>query len=371
MFVNMNRKRFRIIFLCGAALLAVSCRDSAPETAQQAYPVAKVGRENVETTADYPATIRGRQDVQIYPQVEGKLTAVRVVEDQRVSRGQTLFIIDQVPYKAALQTAVANVKAARAALATAQLTYDGKRELFGQKVISQFELSTAENSLLAAKAQLAQAEAQEVNARNNLSYTVVKSPADGVVGTIPYRVGALVSSSLSSPLTTVSDNSSMYVYFSMPENNMLALIRRYGTVEETLKRMPDVSLRLNDGTVYDRKGRVESISGVIDSQTGAVSLRAVFPNPSGLLHSGGAGNVLVTQRTDGALTIPQGATYELQDKVFVYRVVDGKARSTRIEVTPLNDRKKYIVRSGLKAGETIVTEGAGLLQDGMAITIKK
>ena len=329
MFVNMNRKRFRIIFLCGAALLAVSCRDSAPETAQQAYPVAKVGRENVETTADYPATIRGRQDVQIYPQVEGKLTAVRVVEGQRVSRGQTLFIIDQVPYKAALQTAVANVKAARAALATAQLTYDGKRELFGQKV------------------------------------------TDGVVGTIPYRVGALVSSSLSSPLTTVSDNSSMYVYFSMPENNMLALIRRYGTVEETLKRMPDVSLRLNDGTVYDRKGRVESISGVIDSQTGAVSLRAVFPNPSGLLHSGGAGNVLVTQRTDGALTIPQGATYELQDKVFVYRVVDGKARSTRIEVTPLNDRKKYIVRSGLKAGETIVTEGAGLLQDGMAITIKK
>jgi len=371
MFVDMNKKRLRLVFLCGAALLAVSCREGAPTMAQQAYPVAKVARESVETTADYPATIRGRQDVQIYPQVEGKLTAVRVVEGQRVIKGQTLFVIDQVPYRAALQTAVANVKAARAAMATARLTCEGKRELYAQKVISRFELSTAENALQAAGAQLAQAEAQEVNARNNLSYTVVKSPADGVVGTIPYRVGALVNSSVQQPLTTVSDNSEMYVYFSMPENSMLALIRRYGTVDQTLKRMPGVSLRLNDGTLYGSKGRVESISGVIDSQTGSVSLRAVFPNPTGLLHSGGAGNVVATQRTDGALTIPQGATFELQDKVFVYRVVDGRAKSTRIEVTPLNDRKKYIVRSGLKQGETIVTEGAGMLQDGMPITTRK
>ena len=238
------------------------------------YPVVTVAQSAVEVTEDYPATIRGRQDIEIFPQVTGKITRVAVTEGERVCRGQTLFIIDQVPYEAALQTAIANVEAASAAVATAQLTYDGKRQLFDQKVISQFELSTAHNALLTAQAQQAQAEAQELNARNNLSYTIVTSPADGVVGTIPYRVGALVSSSSASPLTTVSDNSVMYVYFSLPENRMLSLIRRYGSVEQTLRQMPAVTLRLNDGTSYGVEGRVESISGVIDAQTGAVSLRA-------------------------------------------------------------------------------------------------
>ena len=163
----------------------------------------------------------------------------------------------------------------------------------------------------------------------------------------------------------------MYVYFSMPENSMLALIRKYGSVDKTIKQMPAVQLRLTDGTLYGKKGRVESISGVIDRQTGAVSLRAAFPNTGGLLHSGGSGNVLITEGIGSALTIPQGATYELQDKVFVYRVVDGKAKSTRIEVTPLNEQKKYIVRSGLKPGDVIVAEGAGMLQDGAAVKVRK
>lgn len=225
--------------------------------------------------------------------------------------------------------------------------------------------------MLTAKAQLAQAKAQEVNARNNLSYTVVTSPADGVVGTIPYRVGTLVSPSSSQPLTTVSDNSVMYVYFSMPESKLLSLVRRYGSVEKTLKQMPPVSLQLNDGNLYDRSGYVESISGVLDKQTGAASFRATFPNPTGLLHSGGAGNVLITVKHDSALTIPQVATYELQDKVFVYRIIHGKAKSTPVEVTALNDKKLYIVHKGLNAGETIVTEGVGLLKDGMQVNIKQ
>ena len=144
-------------------------------------------------------------------------------------RGQVLFIIDQVPYLAALRTAEANVEAARAGVATSQLTYDSKKELYAQKVISEFDLKTSYNSLLTAKAQLAQAEAQQVNAANNLSYTEVKSPADGMVGTLPYRVGTLVSASLPKPLTTVSDNSNMYVYFSMTENQLLDLTRRYGS----------------------------------------------------------------------------------------------------------------------------------------------
>ncbi len=362
----------KIIFtLLAVALLASSCKEQRQEASRQAYPVITVQKSAVEVTNDYPATIRGRQDIEIYPQVSGKIVKVAVTEGQRVSRGQTLFVIDQVAYRAALQNAEANVRAARAAAATARQTYVGKRELFEQKVVSEFELNTAHNAMLTAEAQLAQAKAQEVSARNDLSYTVVASPANGVVGTIPYRVGALVSSSSASPLTTVSDNSEMYVYFSMPENSMLALIRKYGSVDKTIKQMPAVQLRLNDGTLYGKKGRVESISGVIDRQTGAVSLRAAFPNTGGLLHSGGSGNVLITEGIGSALTIPQGATYELQDKVFVYRVVDGKAKSTRIEVTPLNEQKKYIVRSGLKPGDVIVAEGAGMLQDGVAVKVRK
>ena len=355
--------------LCGICL--ASCQNERTEEKPQAYPVLTTGVSSVETTDYYPASIQGRQDIEIYPQVSGKIVKVAVTEGERIRRGQTLFIIDQVPYQAALETAVANVEAARANVATLQLTYDGKKELFGQKVISQFELSTAENAFLTAKAQLAQAKAQEVSARNNLSYTVITSPADGVVGTIPYRVGALVSSSSSQPLTTVSDNSVMYVYFSMPEKRLLSLVRNYGSVEETLKQMPSVNLQLNDGSLYECPGRVESISGVLDRQTGAASFRAAFPNPTGLLHSGGAGNILVTERLDSALTIPQVATYELQDKVFVYRIVQGKAKSTPIEVTPLNDKKQYIVRKGLNIGETIVAEGVGLLKDGAPVAIKQ
>lgn len=364
------RKSFYVwAMLFGLCLTA--CQNGTTEEKTQSYPVTTVALSSVETTEEYPAAIRGQQDIEIYPQVSGKITEVAVTEGQCVRRGQTLFIIDQVPYQAALQTAVANVRAAKANVATAQLTYDGKKELFDQKVISQFELSMAENALLTAKAEQAQAEAQEVSARNDLSYTVITSPADGVVGTIPYRVGALVSSSSAEPLTTVSDNSVMYVYFSIPESRMLSLIRRYGSVKETLEQMPPVSLRLDDGSLYDAAGHVESISGVLDYQTGATSLRAAFLNPTGLLHSGGAGNVLITEKIDSALTIPQVATYELQDKVFVYRVIHGKATSTPVVVTPLNEKKLYIVRSGLQAGETIVAEGVGLLQDGMSVTIKQ
>ncbi len=352
-------------------LSIASCQNTATEEKSQAYPILTVKATTVETTDYYPATIRGQQDIEIYPQVSGKIEKVLVTEGQHVRPGQPLFVIDQVPYQAALQTAMANVKAAKANVATAQLTYDGKKELFTQKVISQFELSTAENALLTAKAQQAQAEAQEVDARNNLSYTIVSSPANGVVGTIPYRAGALVSSSSPQPLTTVSDNSVMYVYFSVPENQLLALVRRYGSVDEALKRMPDVGLQLGDGSQYGQSGRVESISGVLDRQTGAASFRAAFPNPTGLLHSGMAGNVLITTKLDSALTIPQVATYELQDKVFVYRVVHGRAKSIPIEVTPLSSQKQYIVHKGLSLGDVIVAEGVGLLKDGMPIAVKQ
>ena len=359
-----------LLLLC-CMIAATGCKQAPPAQMETEYEVMTVVPADRMISSAYSATIRGRQDIDIYPQVSGTLTKVCVTEGQRVKNGQTLFIIDQVPYEAALQTAVANVESAKASLATAQLTYDSKEELYKANVVSSFDLSTAKNSLLAAKAQLAQAKAQEGSARNNLSYhTVVKSPADGVVGTLPYRVGALVSSALAQPLTTVSDNSDMYVYFSMTENQLLGLIRQYGSKEEALKNMPAINLQLNDKSAYSEQGQIESISGVIDRSTGTVSLRAVFPNKEGLLHSGGAGNVIVPVQKTGALTIPQVATFEIQDKRYVYKVVDGKAQSNPVQVTRVNGGREFIVDEGLAPGDVIVAEGVGLLREGTPVKAK-
>lgn len=351
-------------------MVAVSCGQAPTEQGPAQYGVTTIATTDREIQSNYSATIRGRQDIDIYPQVSGTISELRVTEGQSVSKGQTLFIIDQVPYKAALQTAEANVAAAKASVATAQLTYDSKKELFAKSVVSQYDLSTAENTLLTAKAQLAQAEAQRVNAANNLSYTVVKAPANGMVGTLPYRVGALVSASIPQPLTTVSDNSEMYVYFSMTENQLLNLTRKYGSIANTLKNMPDIQLQLNDGSIYDQTGRIESISGIIDTSTGSVQLRAAFPNKGGLLHSGGAGSIILPVNYTDCIVVPQVATFELQDKVYVYKVVDGKATSSMIDVEKINNGREYIVKSGLVPGDVIVAEGVGLLREGTPIVAK-
>lgn len=364
------KERFLKAAVIACTLAAASCSQAPTAPAPAEYAVLTVETADRTVPRVYSAAIRGRQDIAVYPQVSGTITELKVTEGETVRQGQTLFIIDQVPYKAALRTAEANVQAARAGVATAQLTYDSKKELFARNVVSQFDLSTSENTLLSAKAQLAQAEAQRVNAANSLSYTVVKATSDGIVGTLPYRVGALVSPSMPQPLTTVSDNSQMYVYFSMNENQLLALTRQYGSTEATLAQMPDVQLQLSDGSLYGTPGRVESISGVIDPSTGSVQLRAVFANPDGLLHSGGSGNVILPTFYKECVVVPQTATFELQDKVYVYRIVDGKASSSMIEVEKISDGREYIVRSGLTPGEVIVAEGVGLLREGTPVVAK-
>lgn len=348
----------------------VSC-GNVEQSGEQAYPVMTVAADSVTIEESYSASIQGRQDIEIYPQVSGTIRRVCVKEGQKVRKGELLFVIDQVPYIAALRTATANVRAAAAQVETARLDYDSKKELFRENVVSEYDLSTAKNALAVAEAGLEQAKAQETDARNNLSYTEVKSPSDGVVGTLPYRMGALVSPSMTSPLTTVSDNREMYVYFSMTENQLRSLLRQYGSPEEVISRMPAIRLRLNDGTLYENEGRVETISGVINRQTGTVSVRGVFPNEKSLLVSGGIGNVVIPRMERGAVVIPQSATYELQDKLFAYKVADGKAVSTQLTVERIHDGKEYIVRNGLQAGDVIVSEGVGLVQDGMEITVRK
>ena len=352
---------------CCAA--AVGCVEAPVAAGPEHYAVQTVATSDREIPVYYSATVRGRQDIDIYPQISSTVSELCITEGQQVDEGQTLFIIDQVPYKAALQTAEANVAAAKAGVSTAKLVRDSKKQLFRRKVVSQFDLSSAQNQLLTAEAQLAQAEAQRVSAANNLSYTVVKAPSKGVVGTLPFRVGALVGPS--AKLTTVSDNSEMYIYFSMTENQLLNLTRRYGSTAATLQNMPDVQLQLSDGSLYDHSGRVESISGVIDASTGSVQLRAAFPNKNGLLHSGGSGNIILPSVYKDCIVIPQTATFEIQDKVYVYKVIDGKASSAMIDVEKVTNGREYIVRSGLEPGETIVAEGVGLLREGTPIVPKQ
>ncbi len=352
------------------ALLAFSCGNSQ----QGGMPARSLAVMTVEPTSQelnsaYPATIKGQQDIEIRARVSGYITKLCVDEGAVVHKGQPLFLIDAVPYQKAVQAAEAAVEVAKANVATTQLTVDSKTELHAQNIISDYDLQTAKNSLASAKAALAQAEAQLASARNDLSYTTITSPSDGVVGTIPFRVGSLVGTTTQEPLTVVSDINKMFVYFSMNEKQLLALTRQKdGSVNSMIGAMPEVQLQLADGTMYPAKGKIETLSGVIDLSTGAVQMRATFPNAQRLLRSGGTGTVLIPSVLDSALLIPQSATYEVQDKKFVYVLGDSsKVKNTEITVFPLDNGKQYVVTSGLKPGEQVVVEGVATLRDGMPI----
>lgn len=362
------RKNSKIAMASALVLVALFSSCGGEKKQQEAsvveFPTTKVTKQDVTLDAKYSATIRGRQDIEVYPQVGGTLQKLCVTEGQKVSKGQTLFIIDQVPYQAALNTAEAALKAAKAQEATAQLTYNSRKELFDQQVVSEYDLQTAQNSLLTAKASVAQAEAQVVNARNSLSYTVVKSPADGVVGTLPYRQGALVGPSIPQALTTVSDNNQMYVYFSMNESQLLELTRKSGSTEQAIKDMPPVKLQLVDGSMYETTGTVESVSGVVDRSTGSVQLRAVFNNPGHMLHSGSTGNVIIPVEHKDVLVVPAAGVVQTQDKHKVYVVdKDGVAHSQLVTILPQSTGKEFIVTEGLEAGVEVVAEGASMVKE--------
>ncbi|MBO8485068.1 MAG: efflux RND transporter periplasmic adaptor subunit [Bacteroidetes bacterium] len=345
-----------------------SCKQ---QTAQQpmasTYPLMTLAPEDRTLTVSYTAVIEGKQDVEIRPQVSGFVTDVLVKEGAKVRKGETLFIIDTIPYAATYQQAKAAVATAEAQMATARLTLEGDEELYREKVISDFQLQTTRNTYNTAVAALAQARAQEASAANNLSFAKVTSPVDGVAGMTSVRVGALVSASMAEPLINVTDNSQMYVYFSLPEKEVLGLTRQYGSIDKTLAAYPAVSLTLNDGSLYENEGKIDVISRMVDKATGTVSLRAVFSNPDGRLMSGGSANINIPYTRTGVIVIPQEATFEIQDKIFTYKVVDGKAASTQIKVFKINNGREYIVEEGLNEGDVIVAKGAGLLREGTPV----
>ena len=366
----MKNKVLAIIF---SAIALASCNQNKTQTATQKenyYETMEVTLSDRTLTTGYSAAISGVQTVEIRPQVSGMITDILIEEGESVTKGQVLFVIDQTPYKAAYEIAVANVKSAEAALSTAKLILESNKNLYEQDVVSEFDLMTAQNDLTEAEARLALCKAEEVNASNNLSYTEVRSPVNGVASMIPYRVGALVNSSIAQPLVTVSDDSRVYAYFSMAENQMLDMVQQYGSLNNAIRQMPEVELIMSNGEKYEHTGKINAISGTISESTGAVSIRAVFNNRNHLLRNGGSGTIIIPMTLQNCMVIPQSATYELQDRVFVYKVVDGKASSTEIHIAPQNNGVEYIVTDGLEVGDIIVAEGAGLIKEGTPIKSK-
>ena len=360
--------KFLFVAAVTASLTACGGGGSMPKFGNNEFPVETVGVNSASLQSTYPATIKGIQDVEVRPKVSGFITRVYVHEGQVVKAGQPLFSIDSETYQAAVRQAQASVNTARAQLNTARLTYENNKKLFDKKVIGQYELSTAQNTYATAQASLSQAMAALASAKETLSWCMVKSPAAGVIGSLPYKAGALVSASSVEPLTTVSDVSTVEVFFSMSENDILGLTKTAGSVTAALKDLPAVKLQLVDGSLYNHPGKVVKMSGVINSSTGAYSLIAHFANPERLLKSGGAGQIIIPRTDNHAIVIPQEATVSVQDKLFVYKVgKDNKVYYTEIKVNPQNDGNTYIVTSGLSVGDRIVVKGLTKLSDKMKI----
>jgi membrane fusion protein (multidrug efflux system) len=357
-------KKNCLLLFAATAMMFASCGGGGgrPTFGDNEFPVVTVGTTSSSSQSTYPATIKGVQDVQISPKVQGFIRQINVKEGQTVSAGQVLFVLDNETYQAQVRQMQASVNTAQAACNTAKLSYENAKKLFDNNVIGDFELQSATNGYESAKATLAQAQAGLASAKETLSFCYVKSPASGVVGTLPLKVGALVSAA--SVLTTVSNNSTMEVYFSMTEKDALEMSKS----GNGLSTLPEVKLQLADGTIYNHGGKVTKMSGVIDQATGTVQMIAVFQNPERLLKSGGSGSIVIPHENSSAIVIPQACVTEVQNKKFVYLLgKDNKVVYTEIKVAPQDDGKNYVVTDGLKPGDKYVTNGITKLSDQMVI----
>ena len=348
-------------FVAVAAML-VSCGGGGgrPQFGDNEYPVVTVGTSQADMQSTYPASIKGIQDVEIRPKAQGFLVEIHVKEGQAVSAGQLLFVIDNVTAQAQVRQAQAAVNSAQQHVNTTRLTYDNAQKLHANNVIGDFELQTSRNNYEAAQAQLSQAQAALAAAKEALTFCYVKSPANGVVGTLPYKRGALVSGS--NVLTDVANISSMDVYFSVTEKEAMVISQK------GLSSLPAVKLQLADGSMYGYDGVVSRMSGVVDDETGSVQLIATFPNPEKVLKSGATGKIIIPRHSNSAIIIPMSSVSEVQNKKFVYLLgKDNKVKYSEIVVDPQNDGMNYIVTEGLKTGDKYVTNGITKLTDGMEI----
>jgi len=369
----MNLKQ--IVF--GATALMVitsSCGNrtgmNTQQNAPQEYPTQVLSEQNVQLATVYPGTIKGQNDTEIRPRIDGFIDAIYVDEGTVVSRGQALFKINSPSAEQTLRTAQAAVESATAQENTAKLNVERFRPLADQGIVSQVQLDTYQNAYLSAQAALDQAKAQLTNAQAQIGWTNVSSPVDGVVGSIAYRLGSLVNNG--NVLTTVSSTQNVFAYFPMNEKDLVSLLDNLPgkSQAEKISSLPEVNFRMADGTLYNEKGKVKTITGLVDVTTGTVTLRAEFPNAHSELRSGFSGNIIIPKALSNAIVVPQNATFSRQDKYLVYKVQGDSVVSTLITVIPTPDGKNYVVTGGLSKGDRIVTDGITKLADGKKIIVK-
>lgn len=363
---------FTIIFFssCGGDDKRAAGAGGAQANAAKDYPVITIAPRITTLYSEFPATIEGQQNVEIRPKIDGYVEKIFVDEGTTVRKGQRLFQISAPQYEQEVLTAQANIKIAQANVNTAKMEVEKVRPLVEKNIISKFELQSAQFALQAQEAALAQANATLANARTNLGYTFISSPVNGVVGTIPYKMGSLVSGNTAQPLTTVSNIGNIYAYFSVNEKQALDFSKNIkgATSEARLATMPPVSLILANGVEFSQKGRIETAGGLINTETGSLSIRATFPNPGNIIRSGSSGSVRIPSTVEGAILVPQKSTYEIQGKTFVYLLSDsGTVNSVEIKIRSNTGGQYYVIEEGLKAGDKIVLEGVDGLREGAPI----
>ncbi|MFH6936659.1 efflux RND transporter periplasmic adaptor subunit [Flavobacterium sp. FlaQc-30] len=374
----MNKQSFLSIF--AASIIIASCGNKSDKSAQaggapqvKEYKTLILQPESATLNSDYPASIQGQQNIDIRPRVEGYIDKIFVDEGAVVKAGQPLFKISAPEYEQQVRTAAASIKSAQADVSTAKLAVNKVKPLVEKGIISKYDLESAQYTYESALAALAQANAALVNAKINLGYTTVTSPVDGVVGSIPFRLGSLVSSNTAEALTTVSSIGNVYAYFAMNEKALLNFTKDNTgiSLSQKIKSLPDVSLLLSDGSTYDQKGKIETVNGLINTETGTVNIRARFSNPKGIIRSGSSTTIRIPSDVKDAMIIPQSATFELQDKIFAVVVgKDGKTKNVNITILENTAKNYYVVTSGLNAGDEIVLEGVASLKEGSEIKAK-
>lgn len=362
------------ILLTVCTVIFSSCKNKNNQQASQqapprSYPTETMKTGNTTIYITYPVTIKGQEDIEIRPRIDGFIENIFIDEGSAVRKGQVLFKINSPQSEQAVMSAKASMNSAQANLNTAKLDVDRMRILADKNIISKVQLASYENQYKAAQAAVAEVEATISQTQATLSWTNVSSPVDGMVGSIPYRLGSLVSSS--NVLTTVANTNNVFAYFSLNEKELMDLLQYYEgkTQAEKIKNMPEVTLTLADGTVYPEKGKIETITGVVNTTTGSANLRAEFPNKQGILRSGTSGQIKVSREMDHVFEIPQKATFALLDKTMVFKVQGDSVIQTAITVESVGDGRHYVVTGGLNEGDIIVTDGLSSLSNGTKIKL--
>ncbi|MVN22525.1 efflux RND transporter periplasmic adaptor subunit [Mucilaginibacter arboris] len=371
----------QFIFLVAVFLLAASCKNKGDKNSMAAaadqpkdYTVLELSPRKAVLNTDFPASIQGQQNIEIRPKIDGYVEKIYVDEGSIVKKGQLLFSISAPQYEEDVRTAEAGILTAQADVSSAKMEVEKVKPLVDKNIISHYELESAQYTLQSKQALLSQAKATLSNARINLGYTRISSPVSGIIGSLPYKLGSLVSGTTTDPLTTVYNTGNVFAYFSVNEKQLLNFTRnsKGNTFEEKIQSMPKVSLLLSDGSKYAYEGKIETVNGLINSATGSADTRAVFINPKGLIRSGSSATVRIPLTLDSAILVPQSATYELQDKRFVNVLDKGnKVKSVAIEVMQNTPGQFYVVQTGLSKGDKIILEGAGTLKEGTQVKPKE